>query len=61
MYHPHADEMVQLAMGMMGLFIVHPREPETPRIDRDFAILLMGWDVPPGPATGCGSGSPTSA
>ena len=26
MYHPHADEMVQLALGMMGLFIVHPRE-----------------------------------
>ncbi len=25
MYHPHADEMVQMAMGMMGLFIVHPQ------------------------------------
>ena len=28
MYHPHADEMVQMAMGMMGFFIVHPRDPE---------------------------------
>ena len=27
MYHPHADEMVQLAMGMMGMFIIHPRDP----------------------------------
>ncbi len=27
MYHPHADEMVQMAMGMMGMFIVHPRDP----------------------------------
>ena len=25
MYHPHADEMTQLAYGMMGLFIIHPR------------------------------------
>ncbi len=25
MYHPHADEMVQMAMGMMGLFIIHPK------------------------------------
>jgi FtsP/CotA-like multicopper oxidase with cupredoxin domain len=27
MYHPHADEMVQMAMGMMGFFVVHPRDP----------------------------------
>jgi FtsP/CotA-like multicopper oxidase with cupredoxin domain len=25
MYHPHADEMVQMALGMMGFFVVHPR------------------------------------
>jgi FtsP/CotA-like multicopper oxidase with cupredoxin domain len=24
MYHPHADEMVQMAVGMMGLFVIHP-------------------------------------
>ena len=28
MYHPHADEMVQMAMGMMGFFVVHPRDPK---------------------------------
>ena len=28
MYHPHADEMVQMAMGMMGMFVVHPRDPQ---------------------------------
>jgi FtsP/CotA-like multicopper oxidase with cupredoxin domain len=28
MYHPHADEMVQMAMGMMGFFVVHPRDPD---------------------------------
>ena len=38
MYHPHSDEMVQMAMGMMGFFIVHPKLGE--RVDRDFAIFL---------------------
>ena len=28
MYHPHADEMVQMAMGMMGSLVVHPRDPK---------------------------------
>jgi len=48
MYHPHADEMVQLAVGMMGFFIIHPKRPETPQIDRDFAIMLHEWAIHPG-------------
>ncbi|HEY8939015.1 MAG TPA: copper oxidase, partial [Cellvibrio sp.] len=48
MYHPHADEMVQMAMGMMGMFIIHPKEPVTPAIDRDYAVLLHNWAVHPG-------------
>jgi FtsP/CotA-like multicopper oxidase with cupredoxin domain len=48
MYHPHSDEMVQMALGMMGFFIVHPRGGEQPRVDRDFAIMLHEWFVPPG-------------
>jgi FtsP/CotA-like multicopper oxidase with cupredoxin domain len=48
MYHPHADEMVQLAVGMMGFFIVHPKELVNPRIDRDFAIMLHQWAIHPG-------------
>jgi len=48
MYHPHADEMVQMAVGMMGMFVVHPREPEDPPVDRDFAIMLHEWAVHPG-------------
>lgn len=47
MYHPHADEMVQMAMGMMGMFIIHPKE-NTQNIDRDYAILLHNWAVHPG-------------
>jgi FtsP/CotA-like multicopper oxidase with cupredoxin domain len=26
MYHPHSDEMVQMAMGMMGMFVVQLRK-----------------------------------
>jgi FtsP/CotA-like multicopper oxidase with cupredoxin domain len=25
MYHPHADEMTQMAMGMMGFWVTHPK------------------------------------
>ncbi len=28
MYHPHSDEMVQMAMGMMGFFVIHPKDPK---------------------------------
>ena len=31
MYHPHADEMVQIAMGKMGFWVTHPREPKSCR------------------------------
>jgi len=48
MYHPHADEMVQMAMGMMGSFIVHPRDPNQYRVDRDFVFLLNAYDIDPG-------------
>jgi hypothetical protein len=48
MYHPHADEMVQLAVGMMGFFIIHPKKQENPGIDRDFAIMLHEWAIHPG-------------
>jgi FtsP/CotA-like multicopper oxidase with cupredoxin domain len=50
MYHPHSDEMVQMALGMMGFFIVHPRGGENPRIDRDFSIMLHEWFIAPGTA-----------
>ncbi len=48
MYHPHADEMTQMAYGMMGLFIVHPRGGEGVPVDRDFAFLLHNWALKPG-------------
>ena len=42
--------MVQMAMGMMGLFIVHPRDPGFMRVDRDFAFLLNAYAIEPGAA-----------
>ncbi|WP_293799453.1 copper oxidase [Stenotrophomonas sp.] len=51
MYHPHADEMVQMAMGMMGFIVVHPKDPEFMRVDRDFVFLLNAFDIEPGSAT----------
>lgn len=51
MYHPHADEMVQMAMGAMGMFIVHPKNPKGYRVDRDFCFLLASYDVAPGTYT----------
>jgi hypothetical protein len=47
MYHSHHDEMTQMALGMTGLFVIHPRRPRQ-RVDRDFAIMLHEWRVDPG-------------
>jgi len=51
MYHPHSDEVVQIALGMMGFFIIHPKEKEEPHVDRDFAIFLHEWRIPMGAQT----------
>ncbi|HEX6638723.1 MAG TPA: multicopper oxidase domain-containing protein, partial [Steroidobacteraceae bacterium] len=48
MYHPHADEMVQMALGMMGMFIIHPRAGEEVRVDRDYCFILHNWALHPG-------------
>ncbi|MEW6371168.1 MAG: copper oxidase [Pseudomonadota bacterium] len=51
MYHPHADEMVQMAMGMMGFWVTHPKNPAHHRVDRDFVFLLSAYDIDPGSYT----------
>ena len=51
MYHPHADEMLQIAMGMMGMIVVHPRDQAVQRVDRDFVFLLNNFDIDPGSYT----------
>lgn len=51
MYHPHSDEMFQIALGMEGFFIIHPKDGDNPSIDRDFAIFLHEWRIPMGAKT----------
>ena len=53
MYHPHADEMVQMAMGMMGFWVTHPRQkhPLIDEVQRDYCFLLNAFDVEPGSMT----------
>jgi FtsP/CotA-like multicopper oxidase with cupredoxin domain len=53
MYHPHADEMTQMAMGMMGFWVTHPRtkHPLIDEADRDFCFLLSAYDIDPGSYT----------
>jgi hypothetical protein len=51
MYHPHADEMVQMAMGMMGFIVVHPKDAKWMPVDRDFVFLINAFDIEPGART----------
>jgi FtsP/CotA-like multicopper oxidase with cupredoxin domain len=44
-YHSHMP--MQELMGMIGLFVIHPRRAHTPRVDRDFGIILQGWALLP--------------
>lgn len=47
MYHAHHDEMVQIALGLTGLFVIHPRGGARAP-DRDFALMLHEWALKPG-------------
>ena len=51
MYHPHADDMLQMAMGMMGFWVTHPRDPEEHKVERDYVMLLNAYDIDPGSST----------
>jgi FtsP/CotA-like multicopper oxidase with cupredoxin domain len=51
MYHPHADETTQMAMGMMGFWVTHPRDPNFMRVDRDYVFLMNAYDIDPGAYT----------
>jgi len=49
MYHSHHDEMTQMALGLMGMIVVHPRRPSAGyRVDRDYVLLLSEWFIKPG-------------
>ncbi|HEX8457922.1 MAG TPA: copper oxidase [Pyrinomonadaceae bacterium] len=44
-YHSHMA--MQEMMGMIGFFIVHPRRPYAPKVDRDFGLVLQEWALLP--------------
>jgi FtsP/CotA-like multicopper oxidase with cupredoxin domain len=45
-YHTHGA--MQEALGMVGLFIIHPKEAYSPPVDRDFGLILQEWAILPG-------------
>ncbi|MFO0651929.1 MAG: copper oxidase [Polyangiales bacterium] len=48
MYHSHHDEMVQIALGCVGMFVVHPRTPRGPHVDHDFSLMSHEWKITAG-------------
>lgn len=48
MYHSHHDEMTQMALGLMGMIVIHPRNTDAPKPDRDFVLLASEWRIEPG-------------
>lgn len=44
-YHSHGA--MQEMMGMIGLFVIHPKTPHQPRVDKDFGLILQGWALLP--------------
>jgi FtsP/CotA-like multicopper oxidase with cupredoxin domain len=46
-YFYHAHGAMQEAIGMVGLFIIHPRSAWTPVVDQDFALITQEFDIGP--------------
>lgn len=44
-YHSHFP--MQEMMGMLGMFVVHPRVPYAPQVHRDFSIAIQEWAILP--------------
>jgi hypothetical protein len=44
-YHSHGA--MQEMMGMIGLFVIHPRKPHSPPVHKDFGLILQEWAVLP--------------
>ena len=46
-YFYHSHLAMQEMMGMLGAFIMHPKAPYAPRVDKDFVVLLQEYAVLP--------------
>src|SRR6266545_1964065 len=39
----HTHGPMQEMLGMIGLFVIHPKVPHTPRVDKDYGFVLQEW------------------
>ncbi|HMV47064.1 MAG TPA: multicopper oxidase domain-containing protein [Blastocatellia bacterium] len=46
-YFYHSHGAMQEMLGMIGMFVIHPKTPHEPRCDKDFAMILQGWALLP--------------
>jgi manganese oxidase len=46
-YFYHSHMAMQEMMGMLGAFIIHPKQPYRPSTDKDFVVLLQEYAVLP--------------
>ena len=44
-YHSHGA--MQEMIGMIGMFVIHPKTPHTSRCDKDYAFVLQEWALLP--------------
>jgi FtsP/CotA-like multicopper oxidase with cupredoxin domain len=47
-YFYHTHEEMKEALGLVGLFIIHPKAAWAPSVDRDFGLILQEWAILPG-------------
>jgi manganese oxidase len=46
-YFYHSHMAMQEMMGMIGAFIMHPKEPYKPHVDKDFAVIMQEYAILP--------------
>jgi manganese oxidase len=46
-YFYHSHMAMQEMMGMIGAFIMHPKETHKPRVDKDYAIIVQEYAILP--------------
>jgi hypothetical protein len=46
-YFYHSHMAMQEMMGLIGMFIIHPKTPHQPPVDKDFGLILQEWAILP--------------
>ena len=45
LYHSHMP--MQEMLGLIGMFVIHPKKAYQPHVDKDFALILQEWAILP--------------